>query len=112
MRPDDLTAFPNELAVRWDDGSESFIPFETLRRFCPCAACMGEQDIFGNTYKAPERPYAKNAFQLVRFSEVGSYAVQPFWADGHGSGIFAWDYLRRVATAQADAEKSPAKSDS
>lgn len=112
MRPADLTAFPAELAVRWDDGTESFIPFETLRRFCPCAACMGEQDIFGNTYRAPARPYAGNAFQLVRFAEVGGYGMQPYWADGHGSGIFAWDYLRRLADAQVQAESSPSQGDS
>lgn len=110
MRPADLTVFPNELAVRWDDGSESFVPLETLRRFCPCAACMGEQDIFGNTYKAPERPYAANAFQLVRYGEVGGYGMQPLWADGHGTGIFAWDYLRRLADAQVRAEKEPSSS--
>jgi len=103
MRPVDLTPFPNELAVRWDDGAEQFIRLETLRRYCPCAACMGEQDIFGNTYKPPERPYTAKAFELARFQLVGGYGFQPFWADGHGTGIFAWDYLRRVGQADAEA---------
>ena len=65
MRPVDLTPFPNELAVRWDDGAEQFIRLETLRRYCPCAACLGEQDIFGNTYKPPERPYTAKAFEAL-----------------------------------------------
>ena len=30
---------------------------------------------------------------------TGSYAVQPVWADGHATGIYAWDYLRSVADA-------------
>lgn len=97
MRPVDMTPFEAELAIRWDDGSESFIAFETLRKFCPCASCMGEKDIFGTTYKPPERPYAANAFQLTRLAPVGGYGIQPAWADGHGTGIYSWEYLRRIA---------------
>ncbi|MCW5557956.1 MAG: DUF971 domain-containing protein [Verrucomicrobiae bacterium] len=99
MRPVDMTPFESELAIKWDDGSESFVALETLRRFCPCAACMGEKDVFGTTYKPPERPYAANAFHLVRLAPVGGYGIQPAWADGHGTGIYSWDYLRRIADA-------------
>jgi len=28
---------------------------------------------------------------------VGGYAIQPVWADGHATGLYAFDYLRRVA---------------
>ena len=107
MSPLDLTPFPKELAVKWSDGTESFIAYENLRRFCPCAACMGEQDIFGTTYKAPNRPYAAPAFQLVRLTPVGGYAVQPHWADGHNTGLYTWEWLRRVAQAQADSAAAP-----
>lgn len=101
MHPLDITPFGEELAIKWSDGSESFVRLETLRRFCPCAGCLGEQDIFGNTYKAPERPYGPLAFKLSGFGPVGGYGTQPKWADGHNSGIFTWDYLRRVADAEA-----------
>lgn len=97
MRPLDLTPFGAELAIRWDDGTESFVRLETLRRFCPCAACMGEQDIFGQTYQAPKRPYGPLAFQLAALPLVGGYGAQPQWADGHNTGIYTWDYLKRVA---------------
>ena len=89
-----------ELAIKWDDGAESFVRLEALRRHCPCAGCKGEVDIMGNLYKNPDRPLAPSAFQLVRVAHVGGYAVQPFWADGHSSGLFAFDYLRRVADAE------------
>ena len=26
---------------------------------------------------------------------VGKYAIQFNWLDGHASGIYSWDYLRR-----------------
>lgn len=99
MSPLDVTPFDCELAIRWDEGNESFIALETLRRFCPCASCAGEQDILGNTYRAPSRPYASNAFTLAGFSRVGGYGVQPVWADGHATGIYTWEYLQRLAAA-------------
>lgn len=108
MQPVDLTPIGTELAIRWDDGAESFVPLETLRRFCPCASCMGEKDILGNTYRPPTRPYAANAFQLARLSPVGGYGIQPAWADGHGTGIYSWEYLRQVAgSADASAPDHP-----
>ncbi|HAV64872.1 MAG TPA: DUF971 domain-containing protein, partial [Verrucomicrobiales bacterium] len=36
---------------------------------------------------------------------VGGYAVQPVWADGHSSGLFTFDYLKRIADAAADAHR-------
>ena len=99
MRPADIQHVGEELAVKWDDGSESYIPLEKLRRACPCAGCKGEVDVMGNLYKNPDRPLAPNAFQLLRVEAVGTYAVQPVWADGHATGIYSFDYLRRVAEA-------------
>jgi DUF971 family protein len=96
MRPLDIQQIGEELAVKWDDSSESFIKLETLRRCCPCAGCKGEVDIMGNLYKNPERPLTPQAFRLVRIERIGGYAIQPTWADGHESGIFAFDYLKRV----------------
>ena len=97
MKPLDLQQIGNELAVRWADGGESFIPLENLRRACPCAGCKGETDIMGNLYKNPEQPLTARAFELKRIVTVGGYAIQPVWADGHATGIFSFEYLRRVA---------------
>jgi DUF971 family protein len=107
VQPVDITPFPKELAIRWDDGREDFVPLETLRRFCPCASCLGEKDIFGNTYKPPERPYSANSFQLRKLVRVGDYAVQPTWQDGHGSGLYTWEWLRRVCNAVSLPAESP-----
>ena len=99
MRPIDVQQIGHELAVKWEDGAESFIKLEKLRRYCPCAGCKGERDIMGNLYKGPDKPLSPQAFQIVRVSMVGGYAVQPFWADGHSTGLFSFDYLRQVADA-------------
>src|ERR1051325_1319067 len=97
MRPTDVQQIGEELAVRWDDGSESFISLELLRRACPCAGCKGETDIMGQRYKNPETPLSPPAFQLTRIITVGGNAIQPQWADGHATGIFSFEYLKRLA---------------
>ena len=97
MPPKDVQQIGDELAIKWENGSESFIPLEKLRRACPCAGCKGEVDVMGNLHKGPELPLSPAAFRLVRIERVGTYAVQPVWADGHATGIYSFDYLRRAA---------------
>ena len=97
MKPIDIQPIGEELAIKWDDGAETFVRFETLRRACPCAGCKGERDVMGNLYKNPDQPLTPASFQLVRLEMVGGYAVQPVWADGHATGIYTFDYLRRAA---------------
>jgi DUF971 family protein len=97
MKPVDIQQIGQELAIRWEDKSENFIPLEKLRRHCPCAGCKGEVDIMGNLYKNPDRPLPPEAFHLRGISRVGTYGIQPTWADGHASGIFSFDYLLAIA---------------
>jgi DUF971 family protein len=99
MRPLDIQQIGDELAVKWDDGTESYLKLESLRRYCPCAGCKGEMDIMGNLYKGPDTQLSPAAFQLRRISNVGGYGVQPVWGDGHSSGIFSYEYLKRIAEA-------------
>ncbi len=99
MQPVDIQQVGEELALKWEDGSESFISLERLRRACPCAACRGEVDVLGQLHKAQQQPLMPQAFRLRALAYVGTYAVQPTWADGHATGIYSFDYLRRVAEA-------------
>jgi DUF971 family protein len=99
MRPLDLQQIGQELAIKWEDGTESYVPLERLRRHCPCAGCKGEMDVMGNLYKGPVVPLSAAAFQLREIKHVGGYALQPIWGDGHASGLFSYEYLQRVADA-------------
>lgn len=96
MQPLDVQQIGSEIAIKWADGNETFIPLEVLRRGCPCAGCKGEMDVMGNVYKLAEKPLPPAAFQLRHFVKVGSYAIQPVWGDGHTSGLFSFDYLRKL----------------
>jgi DUF971 family protein len=86
-----------DFAISWNDGTESFIELEGLRRACPCAACGGEPDVLGNVAR-PSVSYVPASFELKRFNMVGGYAVQPHWGDGHDSGLYSYQYLRRLAS--------------
>lgn len=94
MRPVDIQPIGQELAIKWPDGSESYIALDKLRQACPCAGCKGEADIMGNLYKGPDRPLSGLSFELRDLVMVGTYAVQPVWGDGHNTGIYSFEYLK------------------
>lgn len=90
------------VSIDWKDGHESSWNFAWLRWACPCAVCNEERAQTGRAvgvpkpkpggllvmYEAPPRP--------VEVTPVGKYALRFKWNDGHESGIYSWDYLRRV----------------
>ena len=86
----------DELALLFADGFEAYLPLPLLRRGCPCAACQGEPDALGRVVR-PKVEHGPRAFELSKFEQVGGYAIQLFWADGHSSGIYAYAYLRKLA---------------
>jgi DUF971 family protein len=94
--PSNLQVIGDELAIVWSDGVESYIKLETLRRYCPCAGCGGEPDVLGHVAE-PEVTLTESSFRLRNHQLVGGYAWQPTWQDGHGTGIYSFDFLRRLA---------------
>ena len=90
------TAIMNgELALAWSDGEETYLSFQKLRESCPCAACQGEPDVTGQVIR-PQVSFQKNSFDLVSCEVVGGYALQCRWADGHSTGIYSFEYLRKL----------------
>ena len=99
LEPKNIQQIGNELAIRWNDDTESYLGLEFLRRACPCAGCGGEPDVLGNISSAGrEMTYSKESFDLKSFAFVGGYALQPAWGDGHNTGIYSFQYLRRLAS--------------
>lgn len=94
----DVQLIGDEVAIRWNDGTESFLKQEFLRRACPCASCGGEPDVLGNIVR-PQVSYTPASFELHGWQFVGGYALQPHWGDGHRTGIYSYQYLRRLAAA-------------
>ena len=100
LEPSNIEKIGSELAIQWNDGTESFLPLRLLRSACPCAACGGEPDVLGDIVR-PEVHYTPLSFELTGWNMVGGYALQPAWADGHNSGIYSYQYLRRIDPARA-----------
>lgn len=97
-QPLTLTRFDvigDELALVWGDGGESYLACERLRRACPCAACQGEPDALGRVVR-PVPQLGPGGFRLTEVNVVGGYALQLGWGDGHRSGIYSFDLLRRL----------------
>ncbi len=95
LEPSQIEQIGSELAIQWNDQSESFLPLRLLRTACPCAACGGEPDVMGDIVR-PKVHYTPQSFDLVGWQMVGGYALQPTWGDGHNSGIYSYQYLRRI----------------
>ena len=96
LLPTTLQQIGSELAIVWNDGVESYLPLETLRRACPCAMCGGEPDVLGNLER-PDVTYTPESFDLRGWQVIGGYAVQPHWGDGHSTGLYSFRYLRALA---------------
>jgi DUF971 family protein len=87
--------------IDWQDGHRSAWTFAWLREACPCATCVEERKTEG---RKPGQSRPKPIAVLPMYTPppkpgsvqpVGRYAIQFNWLDGHTSGIYSWDYLRR-----------------
>ena len=87
---------PDELLLKWDDGKETHIPLKVLRDHCPCASCQGETVLL-KTYKPIAQPELPGKYTLKGAQQVGYYALQMYWGDGHQTGIYTWETLRGLS---------------
>lgn len=111
--------------IDWKDGHHSAWSFTWLRDACPCATCVDERQKSGRGVGeprpqpvAPPPPHepvapagahvsyqwrnpllsaaqAHGPLRLEHAAPVGNYAVSFTWNDGHKTGIYSFDYLRR-----------------
>ncbi len=103
LTPLNIQVIGEELAIAWNDGTETYLRLDFLRRHCPCAGCGGEPDVLGHILK-PEVTHTPKSFQLRGFTQIGGYAIQPTWEDGHSTGLYTFQYLKRLAEAQTEAQ--------
>ncbi|HEX9692459.1 MAG TPA: DUF971 domain-containing protein [Gemmatimonadales bacterium] len=78
------------LTITWEEGHEGVFPARALRVACPCAGCRDEMT--GRVLLDVASVAADVRALSVRL--VGSYAIQIDWSDGHGTGIYTYEFLR------------------
>src|SRR5260370_7278972 len=97
LEPANIQQIGNELAIQWNDGTESYFDLEFLRRACPCAACGGEPDVLGNISR-PNVSYGPGSFDLKSFDIVGGTAFPPRCRDRHRPGLHSFHSSRRFSS--------------
>jgi len=100
FKPRNIAVAGRELALAWADGHESYLPFDDLRRDCPCAMCRGHHEAKPDPLRIVKAP-AAGEISIVRLVPVGAYAVQIVWSDGHDTGIHAFESLRAACPCSA-----------
>jgi DUF971 family protein len=100
LLPVDIQLIGDELAIRWSDERESYLPLQNLRLACPCAGCQGEPDALGHIDKPQVSYDPARSFSLRSYAVIGAYAIQPAWQDGHATGLYPFELLRRLGQAQ------------
>jgi DUF971 family protein len=92
------------LAIPWSDGVVLHYAIHELRAQCPCATC---------TNRPPGEPGLSPAdfpgIRLQSLKQVGNYAFQIGFDDGHALGIYSFDKLRRIGHPEGQAPAVPAK---
>ena len=81
------------LSIAWADGTESLLDVRALRLACGCAHCVDEWS--GEPLLAPDS--VPEDVAPVGIQSVGRYAIQIDWSDGHSTGIYPFEWLRRLA---------------
>jgi DUF971 family protein len=89
--------------ITWADGHASHYDFPYLRDECPCATCNDEREKKSSlTSSSPAMspasvlPMFKPKARAQAATQVGNYAVQISFSDGHSTGIYSYDHLRTI----------------
>ena len=95
IAPETIQAIGGEIAIRWDDGSESYHPMEFLRANSPSAENKGETDLLGKRIGGSEQTDF-TGIRVTGWEIIGGYAIRFTFSDGHNTGIFSYDLLREL----------------
>lgn len=80
------------LRIIWSDGKRCVFPFRLLRQLCPCALCKDEWT--GKQLLDPET--VPVGLKAGKAELVGNYAMAFHFSDGHNTGVYTFEMLRRA----------------
>ncbi|MBA6413935.1 DUF971 domain-containing protein [Parahaliea sp. F7430] len=94
LRPQDIKLHrrSRELELCYADGSSYRLSCEFLRVHSPSAEVRGH----GEGQEVLQT--GKQKVNITGIKAVGHYAIQLIFDDGHDTGLYAWDYLYKLAT--------------
>ena len=81
-----------QIMIEWNDGKKNSYATKTLRLACPCAGCVNE--LTGQRMLDSNR--IPETIRALAIHPVGRYAVQIVWSDGHATGLYGYELLRKL----------------
>jgi ATP-binding protein involved in chromosome partitioning len=91
--PERIDRLDDGLLMQWAGSEPRLLPARVLRLGCQCAGCKDEMT--GLPILDPASVPADITPMSVHL--VGSYAIRIDWSDGHGSGIYPYEWLHDMA---------------
>ena len=96
------------LTILWGDGVSSYYSIRYLRRHSPSAEMRQIRDEMGKNPLTVLPAGVGDADIVATDAQlVGNYAIRVEFSDGHRTGIYSWEYLRRIDPG----EQPPANND-
>ncbi len=83
---------PTRTDITWNDGHTGSYPSWYLRENCPCANCVDEH----TGLRIIQKGAVPGSLERTEVAAVGNYALHFGWSDGHSTGIYTFDYLRKL----------------
>jgi len=97
LKPLALRREGDGLAIDWNDGVRTFATWRTIRKSCPCASCNEERQKPADPFKLlSDVEVSAGSPQPAQMAARGLYAYQITWNDGHDTGIFTLELLRKL----------------
>jgi len=93
---------PAQLRITWSDGQRRIYTFAELRQKCPCATCRDERQAAAEAPPAMLPVVDLAAAQpprVEKMAPVGNYAYGLTFSDGHDTGIYTFELLRELGSA-------------
>jgi DUF971 family protein len=102
------------IKIDWRDAHHSEYALAYLRDECPCASCTGahgtepQKSDYSAETKTPFQMFTPT-LKMLNVEQVGGYAIRIDWSDGHNTGIYSFDHLRKICScAECSAKKKAA----
>ncbi len=100
IQPSELKLLaPDRLQIAWSDGEVRQYAVRELRDNCPCATCTEKRSA---DEPAPLfailRPEETQPLRIAKMEPLGNYAYSIEFSDGHDTGLFTLDLLRKLGT--------------
>jgi DUF971 family protein len=99
------------IQIDWKDGHHSQYSLAYLRDECPCASCTGahgtepQKTDYSSEPSSPFQMF-KPTLKMLNVEAVGHYAIKIDWSDGHNTGIYSFDHLRKICSCPECKEKA------